>query len=81
VSIRTIAALTAILIGTTGLGACTYDYLQRSDRVAYHAGDAVKANLERETANPTSKRRYETKGLGKDGVVVQQPVAPVLSQP
>lgn len=52
------------------LGGCTYDYLQRSDRVAYHTGDAVKANLERETANPTSKSRYSTKGLGKNGSVV-----------
>jgi hypothetical protein len=70
------AALLAALV----LSGCTYDYLQRSDRVAYHAGDAVKANLERETKNPTSRSRYSTKGLGKDGVVVQPQIAPVPAQ-
>ena len=51
------------------LGGCTYDYLQRTDRVAYSAGDAVKANLERETINPTRGSMYVTKGLGKNGSV------------
>ena len=36
-----LAAAAALL-----LGACAYDYLQHSDRVAYSAGDAVRANLE-----------------------------------
>lgn len=52
-----------------GLSACTYDYLQRTDRVAYSAGDAVRANLERETINPTSAAQYRTKGLGRNGNV------------
>ena len=63
------------------LGGCTYDYLQRTDRVAYHAGDAVKANLERETANPTHAGQYRTKGLGHSGHVIpaDPPGAPVYS--
>lgn len=56
------------------LGACTYDYLQRTDRVAYQAGDAVKANIARETDNPSKKSMYSTKGLGKDGAL--SPVEP-----
>ena len=59
--------LVALLGLSVLLGGCTYDYLQRTDRVAYHAGDAVRANLERETMNPTSKSRYSVKGLGKNG--------------
>jgi hypothetical protein len=49
---------------------CTYDYLQRSDRVAYSAGDAVKANLERETTDPSKGSMYVTSGLGKNGSVM-----------
>ena len=53
------------------LGGCTYDYWQQTDRVGYHAGDAVKANLEAETVNPQSLTSYKKSGLGKDGVLVQ----------
>jgi len=52
------------------LGGCTYDYLQHTDRVAYSAGDAVYANLESETINPSKKSMYYTKGLGKNGLVI-----------
>lgn len=63
--------LAAALAGTAlVLGGCTYDYLQRTDRVGHSAGDAVKANLERETKDPSKKSMYDTKGLGKDGVVI-----------
>ena len=61
------------------LGGCTYDYLQHSDRVAYSAGDAVKANLERETINPSKKSQFNTRGLGRDGVVLaveEEPASP-----
>lgn len=51
------------------LGGCTYDYLQRTDRVAYSSGNAVKANLESETINPSSHAMYVTSGLGKNGNV------------
>ena len=54
------------------LGGCSYDYLQRTDKVGYSAGDAGKANLERETLDPANGSAYSTKGLGKDGIVVPE---------
>ena len=57
-------ALGALALVLTG---CSYDYLQHTDRVAYSAGDAVKANLEGETTNPDGKAAYNTKGLGANG--------------
>lgn len=60
-----VAALLVLL-----LSGCAYDYLQHSDRVAYSAGDAVKANLERETISSSKKSMYLTSGLGEDGPVV-----------
>jgi hypothetical protein len=67
-----------LLVAATGLAllaltGCAYDYLQRSDKIAYHSGEAVKANLARETINPASTK--STKGLGKDGAVVPAPPA------
>jgi hypothetical protein len=62
-----IAALAAILV--LSLSGCAYDYLQHTDRVAYHAGDAVKANLEAETIDPAKDSAYSTSGLGKNGSV------------
>ncbi len=62
----------ALLAGTgvvLALGGCTYDHLQQTDRVGYHAGDAVKANLEAETVNPQSLTHYKKSGLGKDGAL------------
>lgn len=70
-----------LVIGLAGLlGGCTYDYLQRTDRVAYSTGDAVRANLERETTNPSHAAQYRTKGLGRNGNVIPQnpPGAPVI---
>jgi hypothetical protein len=72
------AALALVLAAL--LGGCTYDYAQHSDRVAYSAGDAVKANLARETIDPSKKSMNNTDGLGKDGnmpivdVVVKDPL-------
>lgn len=57
------------------LGGCTYDYLQRSDRVAYSAGNAVRANLEGQTINPSKGSMYDTSGLGKNGPVLAAPEA------
>jgi hypothetical protein len=51
------------------LGGCTYDYVQRTDKVGYSAGDAVKANLEAQTMNPSKDSAYSTRGLGKNGAV------------
>jgi hypothetical protein len=61
--------LAATVLGLL-LSACAYDYLQRSDRIAYSAGDAVKANLEGETINPSSTLMNDKSGLGKDGNVI-----------
>lgn len=52
------------------LSGCSYDYLQRTDRVSYSAGNAVKANLESETINPSGASKYKTSGLGKNGPVI-----------
>ena len=59
------------------LSGCAYDYLQRTDRVAYRAGNAVQANTAIQTANPTKASMYDTSGLGKNGNVIPAPaVAP-----
>ena len=63
----------AVLAVFSALAGCAYDYRQRTDRVGYAAGDAVKANLARETANPTKASMYSTKGLGKNGSVIVPP--------
>jgi hypothetical protein len=69
----------ALILGLT-LTACTYDYASHLDRVSPHAGNAVKANLARETIDPSKKSMNDTSGLGKDGnmpiveVVVDDPV-------
>ncbi|HTJ57247.1 MAG TPA: hypothetical protein VL418_06770 [Devosiaceae bacterium] len=60
-------AIIAAPLAATG---CTYDYLANSDRIAYSAGDAVHANLEQQTINPSGRAMYVTKGLGQDGVVL-----------
>lgn len=62
------AALAALL--PLLMGGCTYDYLQHTDRVAYSAGNAVKANLERETISPSKRSMYVTSNLGKNGSVM-----------
>jgi hypothetical protein len=51
------------------LSGCAYDYLQRTDRVGYSAGDAIRANMEAQTINPAADAAYSTKGLGKNGYV------------
>ena len=60
------------LIAATALilGGCSYDYLQHTDRVSYSAGNAVKANLEGQTINPSSASQYDVAGLGKNGYVI-----------
>ena len=63
----------AMLAVFSALAGCAYDYRQRTDRVGYAAGDAVKANLARETANPTKASMYSTQGLGKNGSVIVPP--------
>ena len=65
------AAALALALGALPAG-CTYDYLQNTDRVGYRAGNAVRANLAMETINPWKADMYDTRGLGKNGVVVPQ---------
>lgn len=68
-------ATTARLAAAAGaallLGACAYDYAQRTDRVGFSAGNAVHANLEGQTVNPSDGARYKTGGLGRNGVLVE----------
>lgn len=68
-----LASRLALILGgmaaTLLLSGCAYDYLQRTDRVGYSAGDAVKANMAAQTTNPSKDSAYSTKGLGKDGYV------------
>lgn len=60
-------ALAAVCILT--LSGCAHDYMQRTDRVAFHAGNAVRANIESQTINPSKKSMKSTAGLGKNGRV------------
>ncbi len=59
-----------VLLASLPAGCAKYDYLQRTDRISYHAGDAVRANLERETIDPSNGAMYDTSGLGKNGSVI-----------
>ena len=71
------AALALVLAALSG---CSYDYMNHLDTVSPRAGNAVKANLARETLNPFKKSMTDTDGLGKDGnmpivdVVVKDPL-------
>ncbi len=69
---RAARILAAVLAASTVgfLSGCTYDYIQHSDRVAYSAGNAVKANLEAETIDPSKRSMYVKGGLGKNGNVI-----------
>ncbi|MGV8833129.1 MAG: hypothetical protein ACOH2N_14220 [Devosia sp.] len=58
------------------LGGCAYDYTQRTDRVAFSAGNAVKANLEAQTVNPSKASMKMTGGLGKNGAIAPPPATP-----
>lgn len=70
--LRTAAVLSLSVV----LSGCTYDYNQHSDRVAYSAGEAVKANLARETEDPSNKSMNKTSDLGKNGNVIPVDAAP-----
>ena len=65
-----IGAAAAILVASLIAGCARYDYLQHTDRISYHAGNAVHANLERETIDPSNGLMYDTSGLGKNGSVL-----------
>lgn len=59
----------AILLALS-LAGCSYDYLQNTDRIAYSAGDAVRANRERETMDPARGSMFDTTGLGANGSLI-----------
>ena len=61
------------LIAAPLLGGCAYDYMQHTDRVGFSAGDAVHANLERETINPSKHSMQAKGGLGKNGNAMPVP--------
>lgn len=65
-NVITVVALSALTAG------CTYEQANHSDRVTLAAGNAVRANLERETVNPSKGSMYWLRGLGRNGVVIPQ---------
>lgn len=69
----------AVLALALLVNACSYDYLQHTDRVGYGAGNAVRANMAIQTTNPTSRAHYVTSGLGANGSVI--PAAEAQVQP
>ena len=77
--LRSLAGALALATLAQVLNGCSYDYLQHTDRVAYNAGDAVKANLESETINPSKRSMYYTKGLGKNGIASVTAVTPAAT--
>lgn len=74
---------TAWWLGAIGmlvlLSACSFDYRNRLDRVTLAGGNAVKANLEMQTIDPTKDSQYRTKGLGRNGVVIPGEEEPVTA--
>ena len=77
----TLAAFVAMAIATAPLAGCAYDYAQHTDRVSYAGGNAVKANLEMSTTDPSKRSTYSTKGLGKNGVFAAPPAPPAIVKP
>lgn len=51
---------------------CTYDHMQRTDRVSFRAGNAVRANIAIHTINPSKGSQYVTTGLGANGSVMPE---------
>ena len=79
---KALAALAAGLLALLVGGCDTFDYFQHSDRINYRAGDAVKANLERETIDPSHGAMYKTGGLGKTGSAAPPaPSTPTITPP
>ena len=62
-------AFVTMAVVTAPLAACSYDYMQHTDRVSFRAGNAVAQNLESETINPSKRSMYAKGGLGKNGIV------------
>ena len=68
---RSLAGSAALILMASLVGGCAdFDYRQHTDRISFRAGDAVKANLERETTNPSGRSMYDVSGLGENGSVL-----------
>ncbi len=78
-SILTAAAFLLMAAATAPLAGCAYDYAQHTDRVSFRAGNAVAANLEAETINPSKRSMLSTAGLGRNGNVL--PAAATATMP
>jgi hypothetical protein len=74
----TLVAFVAMAAATAPLAGCAYDYAQHTDRVSYASGNAVKANLEMATIDPSKRSTYSTKGLGKNGIFTKTVPAGVI---
>lgn len=66
---RMIAPFGLGFLALVALSGCSYDYLQRTDKVSYRAGDAVRSNIEGAAEDPVDESRNRTNGLGKDGAI------------
>lgn len=64
--VKLLGGLAALL----ALAGCTYDYMQRTDKVSHRAGNAVETNMAIQTTNPSKDSQYDTRGLGKNGAVL-----------
>lgn len=65
-TIRLLGPVAALLT----LSGCTYDYMQRTDKVSHRAGNAVETNMAIQTTNPSKASQYDTLGLGQNGAVL-----------
>ncbi len=78
---RALIGSSAFILMASLVGGCAdYDYLQHTDRISFRAGNAVKANLERETFDPSNGSMYDTSGLGKNGSVMPSGKATTTTQ-
>lgn len=59
-----------VAAASLALSGCSADYLNHRDTITLQAGDAVEANLHKETINPSAGYMYNTGGLGADGGVI-----------
>jgi len=70
-----VVAFTALFVS----GCSYYDYLQNTDKISYGAGDAVRANIEGQTINPSSGAQHDVSGLGQNGPVVDPGTGEVVT--
>lgn len=64
---RLISSAAFVAASLLPLAGCSSDYLNHRDRITLAGGNAVRANLERETINPSKASMYRTTRLGSNG--------------